>query len=59
MAAGTSTPQEAGQGPSVLSIAANIGAKIRDAAEEAKEEREKAAEKGETHLRKGLYLNLL
>lgn len=46
MAAGTVTPTEAGQGPGVLNIAANIGAKIRDAAQEAKEEREKAQEKG-------------
>ena len=46
MAAGTTTPTEAGQGPGVLNIAANIGAKIRDAAQEAKEEREKAQEKG-------------
>jgi len=46
MAAGTSTPTEAGGGKSVLGIAAGIGAKIRDAAEEAKQEREKAQEKG-------------
>ena len=46
MAAGTVTPTEAGQGPGVLNIAANIGAKIRDAADEAKQEREKAQEKG-------------
>ena len=46
MAAGTSTPTEAGSGKSVLGIAAGIGAKIRDAAEEAKQEREKAQEKG-------------
>ena len=57
MAAGTVTPTEAGQGPGVLNIAANIGAKIRDAAQEAKEEREKAQEKG-MGPRKGLCLSL-
>jgi len=59
MAAGTSTPQEAGQGPSVLNIAASIGAKIRDAAEDAKEQREKAAEKGETPKKGSLFKSSL
>jgi hypothetical protein len=59
MAAGTSTPVEAGQGPSVLGIAASIGAKIRDAAEDAKEQREKAAEKGETPKKGSLFKSAL
>jgi hypothetical protein len=59
MAAGTSAPTEAGQGPNVLSIAAQIGAKIRDAAQEAKEEREKAAAKGETTKKGSLFKSSL
>jgi murein DD-endopeptidase MepM/ murein hydrolase activator NlpD len=59
MAAGTTTPTEAGQGPSVLGIAASIGAKIRDAAQDAKEEREKAAEKGETPKKGSLFKSAL
>jgi murein DD-endopeptidase MepM/ murein hydrolase activator NlpD len=59
MAAGTTTPTEAGQGPSVLNIAASIGAKIRDAAEDAKEQREKAAEKGETPKKGSLFKSAL
>jgi len=59
MAAGTSTPVEAGQGPSVLNIAMSIGAKIRDAAEDAKEQREKAAEKGETPKKGSLFKSSL
>ena len=59
MAAGTSTPVEAGQGPGVLNIAATIGAKIRDAAQEAKEEREKAAEKGESPKKGSLFKSSL
>jgi murein DD-endopeptidase MepM/ murein hydrolase activator NlpD len=59
MAAGTTTPTEAGQGPSVLGIAASIGAKIRDAAEDAKEQREKAAEKGETPKKGSLFKSAL
>ena len=59
MAAGTSAPTEAGQGPSVLGIAAQIGAKIRDAAQEAKEEREKAAEKGESPKKGSLFKSSL
>jgi len=59
MSAGTSTPVEAGQGPSVLGIAASIGAKIRDAAEDAKEQREKAAEKGETPKKGSLFKSAL
>jgi len=46
MAAGTYTPTQAGEGPSMLSIAKSIGTKIRDAAEQAKEEREKADKEG-------------
>jgi murein DD-endopeptidase MepM/ murein hydrolase activator NlpD len=59
MAAGTSAPVEAGQGPGVLNIAATIGAKIRDAAQEAKEEREKAAEKGESPKKGSLFKSSL
>jgi len=59
MAAGTSTPIPAGQGPSVLGIAMSIGAKIRDAAEDAKEQREKAAEKGETPKKGSLFKSAL
>lgn len=59
MAAGTSTPVEAGQGPSVLNIAMSIGAKIRDAAQDAKEQREKAAEKGETPKKGSLFKSSL
>ena len=59
MSAGTSTPVAAGQGPSVLNIAASIGAKIRDAAEDAKQEREKAAEKGETPKKGSLFKSAL
>jgi hypothetical protein len=59
MAAGVSAPVEAGMGPSVLGIAASIGAKIRDAAEDAKEQREKAAEKGETPKKGSLFKSAL
>ena len=59
MAAGLVTPTEAGQGPSVLNIAMSIGAKIRDAAEDAKEQREKAAEKGETPKKGSLFKSSL
>jgi len=59
MAAGLVTPTEAGMGPSVLGIAASIGAKIRDAAEDAKEQREKAAEKGETPKKGSLFKSAL
>jgi murein DD-endopeptidase MepM/ murein hydrolase activator NlpD len=59
MSAGTSTPVEAGQGPNVLGIAMSIGAKIRDAAQDAKEEREKAAEKGETPKKGSLFKSAL
>jgi murein DD-endopeptidase MepM/ murein hydrolase activator NlpD len=59
MAAGTSAPAEAGQGPSLMSIAANIGGKIRDAAESAKEEREKAAAKGESPKKGSLFKSSL
>ena len=59
MAAGLVTPTEAGMGPSVLGIAASIGAKIRDAAQDAKEQREKAAEKGETPKKGSLFKSSL
>lgn len=59
MAAGLVTPTEAGQGPSVLGIAMSIGAKIRDAAQDAKEEREKAAEKGQTPKKGSLFKSAL
>jgi len=59
MAAGLTTPTEAGQGPSVLNIAMSIGAKIRDAAEDAKEQKEKAAEKGETPKKGSLFKSAL
>lgn len=59
MAAGTSAPAEAGQGPSLMSIAASIGSKIRDAAESAKEEREKAAAKGESPKKGSLFKSSL
>ena len=59
MTAGLVTPTEAGQGPSVLNIAMSIGAKIRDAAEDAKEQREKAAEKGETPKKGSLFKSSL
>lgn len=59
MAAGTSAPAEAGQGPSLMSIAASIGGKIRDAAESAKEEREKAAAKGESPKKGSLFKSSL
>jgi uncharacterized protein (TIGR02594 family) len=59
MSAGTSTPVEAGQGPNVLGIAMSIGAKIRDAAQDAKEEKEKAAEKGETPKKGSLFKSAL
>jgi murein DD-endopeptidase MepM/ murein hydrolase activator NlpD len=42
-----------------LGIAASIGAKIRDAAQDAKEEREKAAEKGETPKKGSLFKSAL
>ena len=59
MAAFTTTPTEAGEGPSVLGIAAAIGAKIRDAAEQAKEEREKAKEAGEDPKKGSLFKSSL
>ena len=59
MAAGLVTPTEAGMGPSVLGIAASIGRKIRDAAQDAKEQREKAAEKGETPKKGSLFKSSL
>jgi len=59
MAAFTTTPTEAGTGPSVLNIAKTIGAKIRDAAENAKEEREKAQAAGETPKKGSLFKSSL
>jgi hypothetical protein len=59
MAAFTTTPSEAGEGPSVIGIATAIGAKIRDAAENAKEEREKAQEAGETPKKGSLFKSAL
>lgn len=52
MGAGVYSPQQAGEGPSIFGIAKAIGSKIRDAAEEAKEEREKADKEG-VQLKKG------
>lgn len=46
MGAGVYSPQEAGEGPSIFGVAKAIGSKIRDAAQEAKEEREKADKEG-------------
>lgn len=46
MTAGVYSPQQAGEGPSIIGVAKAIGSKIRDAAQEAKEEREKADKEG-------------
>lgn len=46
MTAGLETPIAAGSGPSILGIAKAIGTKIRDSAEQAKEEKEKANKEG-------------
>ena len=59
MAAFTTTPTEAGEGPSLIGIAKSIGTKIRDAAENAKEEREKAQEAGETPKKGSLFKSSL
>lgn len=46
MTAGLETPIAAGSGPSLFGIAKAIGTKIRDSAEQAKEEKEKANKEG-------------
>lgn len=46
MTAGLETPIAAGAGPNIFSIAKSIGTKIRDSAEQAKEEKEKANKEG-------------
>jgi murein DD-endopeptidase MepM/ murein hydrolase activator NlpD len=58
MAAYTSTPTSSGEG-SLVSIAKNIGTKIRDAAEQAKEEKEKAVEAGESPKKGSLFKSAL
>lgn len=52
MTAGLETPIAAGEGPSLFGIAKSIGAKIRDSAEQAKGEKEKANKEG-TEVKKG------
>lgn len=46
MTAGLETPIAAGSGPSIFGIAKAIGTKIKDSAEQAKEEKEKANKEG-------------
>lgn len=59
MAAFTTTPTPAGEGPSLFGIAKSIGAKIRDAAESAKEEKEKAVKAGESPKKGSLFKSAL
>lgn len=59
MAAFTTTPTPAGEGPSLFGIAKSIGTKIRDAAEQAKEEKEKATAAGETPKKGSLFKSAL
>jgi hypothetical protein len=59
MAAFTTTPTPAGEGPSLFGIAKSIGAKIRDAAEQAKEEKEKAVKSGESPKKGSLFKSAL